>query len=209
MLALAHIDIDVGGTISLGELAVALGTGVLAFFTWRLARATFRLDQRTAARERERQEERVRGVARLVDGELNVVQANFEQAIRDGRWTFGWPTPHGAWDRSGALIAETVPEVEALALTLLFTRLGRWETAVANVHASHPRRKDFPIKGGPIGAGMATKILQETWDVRRDLQKLAGYQLDGTPPKRKRWTGVRAVWERLKVGFDLFPPPPT
>ena len=91
------------------ELAVAVATAALATFTWKLARATYRLDERVAGRERKRHERAVRGVARLVDGELRVVQASVKTALESNQWLWNLPTPHHAWDRDAALIVQTVP----------------------------------------------------------------------------------------------------
>lgn len=175
-----------------GEAAVAVGTGLLAIFTWWLANGTYKLDKRTAARERKRQERRVRGVARLVDGELNVVEENFEHAFEVDRWEFGWTIPRGAWDSSGALIAETVAEDEALALTRLFAELGRWDTAMGGMAARHPDQQSVPIQRSPRIAERATTILAGVKDVRRDLRKLAYPDArdlepdpDLTPPRRR------------------------
>src|SRR6202035_106911 len=134
-----HGWLSISGTLTLGDLLVGVGTMLLAWFTWRLARATYALDERGAARERKRHERRVRGVARLVLGELAVVQTSIGQAIGADKWYWIYPLPHGAWDRDGALIVETVPEDEAVALIQMYARLDAWETITEWAHRKFPR----------------------------------------------------------------------
>ena len=90
-----------GGHVSLGEVLVFVGAIAAAFYTRRLAAATYELDRRTAARERKRRERQIRGVARLVHGELEFSTESIERAVETAEWTVTFPTPHGAWDREG------------------------------------------------------------------------------------------------------------
>ncbi len=68
MLVIRMLTIAVkwANELSIGDAIVGTGTLLLAFFTWRLARASYALDKRTTAREQERREREIRGVARLV-----------------------------------------------------------------------------------------------------------------------------------------------
>jgi hypothetical protein len=123
--------LDWNAGLTAGELAVATGTLALAGFTWKLARLTADLDDRNAARERKRREREVRGVARLVDGELGIIEASLVSALGENAWHTFLVTPHGAWDRDGALIAESVPQDEAQAMIDFMAHLTAWEQAVA------------------------------------------------------------------------------
>ena len=138
ILHAAHVDIDVSGQLTAGDVLVGAGTLLLAVFTWRLAvftsglaQQTLDLDLRNAARERKRRERQVRGIARLVDGELTIVARSIGEALDTGQWWFYLPTPRGAWDRDGALIAETVAQDEALDLIRAFSKLASWLAIVA------------------------------------------------------------------------------
>lgn len=117
-------------SLSVGDAIVGAGALLLAGFTYRLGRATYALDDRNAARARMQRERAVRGVARLVDGELGVTQASITAALGGREWHRFYVTPHGAWDRDGALIAEWLPEDEAEALIEFFARLTAWERLV-------------------------------------------------------------------------------
>lgn len=88
-----------------------------------LAQESHKLDLQTATRERERQERQVRGVARLIDGELAIVLNTIRQVIDSGEYLFYLPMPRGAWDRDGALIAEAVADDEAAELVTAYARL--------------------------------------------------------------------------------------
>lgn len=88
--------LGITSTLTLGDLIVGAGTLLSAGFTWRLARATYALDERNAARERKRHEREVRGVARLVTGELTVTQTSVEQAIAKNEWSWIYPLPQSA-----------------------------------------------------------------------------------------------------------------
>ena len=169
---LAVIDIDVTGQVGLGELGVAVGTATLAWFTARLASATYRLDVRNAARERKRRERQVRGIARLVDGELEVVQGSLESAIENENWSLYLTTPRGAWDRDGALIVETVAEDVALELVRLFSDLGEWAALVARHHQRFPAADGMPLDK-PSNKETLSKLLAEAAQARTDLRTLA------------------------------------
>jgi hypothetical protein len=128
-------------TLTFGDVIVGVGTLLLALFTWRLARVTAGLDERNAARERKRDERRVRGIARLVGGELSVVQGSLRWAGDEKAWRPFWPTPHGAWDRDGAVVAETPPQDEAEAIILFVSKLVVWEELTVAALLTTP---DFP-----------------------------------------------------------------
>jgi hypothetical protein len=98
VLAPSHVDIDVIGQLTAGDLIVGAGTLALAWFTWRLAKETHQLDVRTAERERDREQRRVRGVARLIDGELAVTITTLMTVIDTGKYSFT-SRPHA--DESG------------------------------------------------------------------------------------------------------------
>lgn len=107
-VVLATVDVDLSGGLTSGDLLVGIGTLGLAWYTAQLASVTYLLDKRNAARERFRHDRRVRGVGRLVEKELEGVQRNVQAALDGGGWPAWYATPHGAWDRDGAIIAETV-----------------------------------------------------------------------------------------------------
>jgi hypothetical protein len=167
---LAAIDIDLSGGLTLGDLIVGVGTLALAWFTWRLASATYSLDERNAARERERRERQVRGIARLIDGELELVQNSVERAIGGGAWWRFFPIPHGAWDRDGALIAETLQHVEALEVINTFARLATWESGLAEL-----QQKEDPVPIEPESSrhGILSDLVKQVGRARVDLMPLA------------------------------------
>jgi hypothetical protein len=138
VLSAHHSWFSLSGSLTLGDAIVGAGTLLLAVFTWKLGRATYALDERNAARERKRHERQVRGVARLVYGELGVINTTLELALRSREWRRGYPVPQGAWDRGGAIIAETLREDEAQALIDFFSEMAAWLGAMGEVFAANP-----------------------------------------------------------------------
>jgi hypothetical protein len=122
--------IHVSGMLTLGELIVGVGTGALAVFTHQLARASYKLDDRSAARDIEQRLQRVRGIARLVDGELGVVAKSVRAALLSRAWWSYYPIPTAAWEQHSALICEILPEEETRDLIALFSSIIMWRSAV-------------------------------------------------------------------------------
>lgn len=202
MLPLA---VEWNDSLSLGEGIVGAGTLALAWFTYRLARATYALDERNAARERKRRERQVRGVARLVDAELAVTAESLADAQAPARWSVLFLTPHGAWDRDGALIAETLPQDEAEALIDFMSHLTAWETMAS--------RSSREVRFGIVPLGSAQQeeladLIARLNGARPYLQKLAypdARDLERDPDsylawqreRRRKWLG-KWVPERLR-----------
>ncbi|HUA10505.1 MAG TPA: hypothetical protein VMA83_00705 [Solirubrobacteraceae bacterium] len=132
MLALWVDSISIGeALVAGGTIALAVGTAALAWFTYGLGAETVAIDARNAARARKRREREVRGVARVVTGELGVVEITVVEALKAGSWDRSYPTPHGAWDRDGAVIAEAVAEDDAQRIITFIAQLTAWESYVA------------------------------------------------------------------------------
>src|SRR5204863_8764676 len=72
------LGLEINDSLSAGEIIVGVGTLALAGFTWHLASDTNALDERNAARERKRRERQVRGIARLVNGELSIIDSSLK-----------------------------------------------------------------------------------------------------------------------------------
>ena len=188
--------------VTAGDVVVGAGTLALAFFTWRLAlftsklaEETVALDKRNAARERKRRERQVRGIARLVDGELNVVAKSVEHALETGHWWFFLEAPHGAWDRDGALIAETVAEDEALDLITAFSKIGAWQSLVAVIHQRAPDEDSITVQGpaqttlidlGPAIEDARRHLADLAYPDARDLEP----DPDSEPPPRPAANGA-------------------
>jgi hypothetical protein len=167
------VNIHITGLLTLGDLIVGVGTGALAFFTWRLASATYQIDRRAAERESKTQERRVRGIARLVDGELATARRSFRAAIDHAQWQFGAPVPRAAWDRDGALIVEVISESKALSLISLFADLGTWATLTRDAEQKSATAKGIAAKPGtPMGTRVA-KFVAQIDQAREDLRSLA------------------------------------
>jgi hypothetical protein len=156
MIALpAFLDVHVSGSLTLGDIVVGIGTLAVAIYTARLARATYRLDDRSAARERKRREREVRGAARLIDAELDVLHDTLEDGFTNVHYQIASSLPHDAWDRSGRLLVETLPEDEALDLISVFAdilRLERWidvsrasSPAAASIALSDDQKQQFQM----------------------------------------------------------------
>jgi hypothetical protein len=171
VLSTHHSLLSIAGTLTLGDLIVGLGTLLLAAFTWKLARATYALDKSSAARERERHEQRARGVARLVLGELDVVEASLEQALAKNQWRWTYPLPRVAWDRDGTLIAETLLKTDAEALIALYIRLGAWESTVVWGRENFPEAESLTIASDY--ERLLVELLDLTSDAKRYLRELA------------------------------------
>jgi hypothetical protein len=124
--------------LSLGDSFVGVGTMLLAIFTWRLARATYVLDRRNADREQVRRERTIRGISRLVYGEMSIIKTTLALALDNQKWHRGYPIPRGAWDRDGAVIAEALVEDEAQTLIDFFAELTAWEGAAGEVFGANP-----------------------------------------------------------------------
>jgi hypothetical protein len=126
------------GTLTFGELIKYSVTLIVGAFAWKRVRARYALTQYNAARERKRHESQVRGVARLVLGELAVINTSIERALAEDRWHWLYPLPRNAWERDGALIAESLSDDEAAAVIKIYTRLDNWKTITAQAHQEHP-----------------------------------------------------------------------
>lgn len=139
-VVLATVDVHLSGGLTSGDLLVGIGTLGLAWYTAQLASATYVLDERNAARERFRRDRQLRGVALLVENELEVVHRNAEAALADGAWPAWYATPHGAWDRDGAIVAEAVSREVAESLVVAFSYVGEWAAIVTQYFLLHPER---------------------------------------------------------------------
>jgi hypothetical protein len=188
-----HAWFHIAGGLSLGDIAVGSGTIALAVFTAKLAKATYTLDKRSAARERRRDERRVRGVARLVDGELDVTRNTISAGLDTGFWTLDWLVPRGVWDKDGAMLAESVPEDEAQALIDLFSDLAWWAAMVAGAK-ERSSGDSLPLEQGSDRIQRLGIIRAKIDTVRRDLHRHAypdGRDLEPDPdaPRRSRRLG--------------------
>lgn len=140
LLVVAMINgISLSGGLTYGDLLVGLGTFALAVLTAVLAEATFGVDKRAAERELRQQERELRGVARLVDAQLEAVQHSWEAAEGAGAWRLSYPTPHGAWDSYAAIVlqSEHISPTDGMALVQFFMQLGAWEDEIA-IRANNP-----------------------------------------------------------------------
>jgi hypothetical protein len=192
-------------SLTLGDLIVGAGTMLLAVFTWKLGRATYALDERNAARERKRRERQVRGVARLIFGELGMVKVSLAEALEETAWRFFYASPHGAWDREGAVVAETLPEDEAEALIAFMSKLTAWEEIVAQARAGNPKLQSLRLgqEEQEAVAGMSTVLS----DVQRYLRTLAypdARDLEPDPDGLLAYKKERraARWKRLRSFKD-------
>jgi hypothetical protein len=167
ILAGVHLSDD----ISLGDLLVAVGTFLLAVFTAYLAWVTSRLDKRTAEREERRQERRVRGVARIMDGELETIQRTIEQAQGSGSLLVAAGLPHAAWNRDGALIAETLPLNGATEVIRAFEKLKAWENVLNQLRGAGPAGTSLPLNA-EAGSDLAD-LLKAVERARANLHELA------------------------------------
>ena len=151
----ATVDVDLSGDLTSGDLLVGIGTLGLAWYTAQLASATYLLDERNAAREKfrhdrqvahekVRHDRQVHGVARLVEKELEVVHGNAQVALRRGAWPAWYATPHGAWDRDGAIVAEAVSGEVAGSLVVAFSYVGEWEAIVTQYFLLDPGKREMP-----------------------------------------------------------------
>jgi hypothetical protein len=125
-------------TLTFDELIKGLGTLLVVASTWKHVRARYALARYNIARERKRHECQVRGVARLVLGELAAINTSIERALAEDRWHWFYPLPRNAWERDGALIAESLSDDEAAALIKIYTHLDNWKTITAQAHQEHP-----------------------------------------------------------------------
>jgi hypothetical protein len=159
VVVLATVDVDLSGDLTSGDLLVGIGTLGLAWYTAQLASATYLLDERNAAREKFRHDRQVahekvrhdrqlRGVARLVEKELETVKCNAKTALGGRAWPAWYATPHGAWDRDGAIIAEAVSGEVTESLVLAFSWVGEWEAIVTNHFLLHPEQRRMPAEKG-------------------------------------------------------------
>jgi hypothetical protein len=192
--------IEISDDLTGGDVIVGLGTLLLAVFTWRLARATYMLDERNAARERKRREREVRGVARVVLGEVEVVETSARQAVAEREWHWVYPIPHGAWDRDGALIAQAIAEDEASTLVRTFSKLTSWELVLSTVHEDDPALAGIEV--GSEQAEVLADLLAEISDAKRSLHTLAypdARDLEPDPDDflAYRRARRRARWDRV------------
>lgn len=197
MLALLGLEWD--DSLGLSDILVGGGTLALAVFTYRLGRVTVALDERTAARERKRREREVRGAARLIYGEMDITQASLSAASERLQWTALYLTPHGAWDRDGALIVETMAQDEAAALIDFFSSLREWELMSSGSEQTHFQ---FIHLAGQEAESLAT-LVGLLKDARRHLQNLAypdARELEPDPDSFLAWRRERRAERRARVG---------
>jgi hypothetical protein len=76
-------------------------------------------------------------------GELFVIGVTLSYAEDTQQWLVLMPTPRGAWDRDGALIAETSPEDEAQVIVMFFSNLTAWESIVTRYREENPTAETF------------------------------------------------------------------
>jgi hypothetical protein len=160
----------VSASTTVGDLIVGIGTLSLAWYTRKLARATYALDLRSAARETQRRERRARGVGRLIDGELEAVERHVELALTSGLWPVSFTFPCRAWNRHGALVVESVHESQARRLTNLFTSLASWRESVTGFHTQYPGKTGKPVEGE---REVLTVIRQQLQEARSELRLIA------------------------------------
>jgi hypothetical protein len=158
--------------VSVGDAIVGGGTLLLALFTFALAKGTYALDDRTAARARKQREREVRGVAILVDGELAQMQLSLSRGHEEGKWQWFFPLPHRAWDRDGALIVETLPEREGLALIEVQAKVAALERLLAEKRATLPLESE-EADVEPSTRDVLAELLSEVEGSRGYLRKLA------------------------------------
>ncbi len=170
-----HAWLHITGGLSLGDLAVALGTGALALFTYMLAKTTSDLDKKRVAREEEAHKREIRGICRLLDGELEIVQRSVESAVGERHWDVTSRTPHGAWDRNAALLLSELSMDQGLRFTSFFSILTDWEAFVARYRETNPAGALIPINPPADGSGddALTRLRRDLSGVRRDLQQRA------------------------------------
>jgi hypothetical protein len=121
------VAVSLTGSLSLGELIVGAGTLALAAFTWRLAHVTVSLDRAREARE-------TRGIARLVAGELALVERSIHEALDLQEWRVYLSTSHGAWDDRGWVISAVLPYEDAVDVIQGIAELHRWEEVLAKAN---------------------------------------------------------------------------
>jgi len=205
VLSSHHNWFSLSGSLTVGDTIVGAGTLLLAMFTWKLGRATYALDERNAARERKRHERQVRGVVRLILGELSIVQISLEEALKEKIWRSFYSTPHGAWDRDGAFLAEVLPEDEAETIIGFISKLTSWEAMIAQVRTGDPKLQG--IRLGQPEQEILAEMSAMLSDARRDLRRLAYPDARELEPdadgllayKRER---RRARWKRLRSFKD-------
>jgi hypothetical protein len=165
ILVPANVDVDVSGSLTLGDLIVGAGTLLLAIFTGLLARETRTLDRETATRERQRQERQVRGVAVLVDGELSFVIGTIRGIINKRKYEFFLPMPRGAWDRDGALLVEALTGTQAVDLVVAYARLSGWQANIAEQRRLMPGASEMNVPSEVINVALLD--LYESLNVAR------------------------------------------
>jgi hypothetical protein len=165
------LTIKLVDSLTLGDVLVGGGTLMLAAVTYRLARATYTLDARVADRERQRREREVRGIARLIEGELLGVGSSVGLAIEDKKWHLFYATPHRAWDRDGAAVVAALPQDEAWILIATFGRLFEWEQVCNSIHEDRPAVRTLTLDGQDVGTLEA--IATGTEAARQVLRRLA------------------------------------
>ena len=88
----------------------------------------------------------LKGVARLISGELWKIGQSYDAALRMGVWTDGLLLSHPTWDRDAAiLIADLEPEIANFLITL-FLALTVWELEVS----SREREGHWEAETGPL-----------------------------------------------------------
>jgi hypothetical protein len=177
-------SIEIVETLTLGDAIVGAGTLLLALFTWRLGRATFALDKRTAKREEARHAREVRGIARLVDGDLATTNAMLRSAIEDQAWRWTYKLPRRIWERHGAPLADALSDDAASDLAVTFGRLLAWEQATTLAQENYPAMNSIPIPPGQLETLVA---LQASVTEARVSLRVIAYGGRDVPPDSRRW----------------------
>jgi hypothetical protein len=132
------INLKLSGDLSYGDLLVGVGTLALAVVTGVLAGATYGIDKRAAARERERQRrehalraDELKGVAMLVYAEAGRIQSNLRNAVNEQEWEQSQTLLHPTWDRDGAKIVPLLSESQASSVVGFFTNIAALEAVIA------------------------------------------------------------------------------
>lgn len=76
---------------------------------------------------------------------LITIQRTIEQAQGSGSLLVAARMPHAAWDRDGALIAETLPLNESIELIRAFEKLKVWENVLAQLRGAGPAGSSLPL----------------------------------------------------------------
>lgn len=144
-----HIFLDEG--FHLGWNAVlAITTFALAAAAFLSARAAIRIDRLNAQRQRKRDHDRERAVARLICSELEAAHRAASDALNQRQWPLWQTMRRDGWDRNGHAIASRIDEELFAALARSYDHLTRWQDRVSKY------REEFPASPG---AGVASMSL--------------------------------------------------